>query len=263
MPTGLDALDRLLGGGLRPGKLYVIAARPSVGKSAFAWQLALTAAGQGVRVLTLSLEMRAEDLADRAVAHLGRAALDALVSGSSNDDEHWTRVVDAAELAATLPLWIDDQAGLTLHAINAKVRRHQQRHGLGLLVIDYLQLTEGTDRRANRNNQVEEISRGLKALSMDLNVPVIALSQLSRQATARDEPQLADLRDSGAIEQDGDVVMFLHPKAERADGSVLVAGILAKNRQGQRARVALDFDGSTQRWTGSTEDVSRTAGARQ
>lgn len=254
--TKLPSLDKALGGGLRPGAHYVLAARPSVGKTSFAGQIALTCAGQGRPTLILSQEMRAADLADRVAANLGRVDLGALTTGAFEPDD-WTRIAAAVEMGARLPVHIDDQPGLTLALINAKARRHQQRHGLGLLVVDYLQLCAGSDRRDNRNTQIEEISRGLKTLAKDLDVPVLSLAQLNRQSMQRDEPDLADLRDSGSIEQDADVVMLLHPKGTLPDGSMLIAGIVAKNRQGRRVRVALAFHGSTQRWTESTADVSR------
>lgn len=261
IPTKLPSLDHLLGGGLYVGELSVLAARPSVGKSSLAGQLALTCAAAGHEVLLLSQEMRAVSLARRAAANLGGLRLSDLRGGRIKAED-WSRVSDVAERVLRMPLHIDDQAGLTLAAINAKARRHQQQHGLKLLILDYLQLCSGTVPRETRNLQVEEISRGLKVLAKDLNIVVLALSQLNRQSTQRNEPDLADLRDSGAIEQDADAVIFLHPKSQLPDGSFLIAAIVAKQREGRRGRVALSFRGETQQWVESTADVSPERGAR-
>ena len=254
-PTELPTLDRALGGGMKAGRVIVLAARPSVGKTSLAGQIALTVAMQGQPVLILSQEMPAADLADRAAANLSGVGLGALTSGKFEADD-WPCIAEAAEAAGRLPLYIDDEPGLTLLAINAKARLMRQRHGLGLLVVDYLQLCAGSSARDNRNQQIEEISRGLKALSKELGITVLALAQLNRQSVQRGEPDLSDLRDSGAIEQDADTVIFLHPRGQQADGSMLVAAILAKNRQGRRGRLALAFHGATQRWAECQADVS-------
>lgn len=256
--TGLSLLNQALGGGLKGGKFIVLAARPGVGKTSLATQVAEACAGSGTPVLILSQEMPAADLADRAVANLGRVDLGALVSGRFGDED-WKRIADAADSAAELPLYVDDAPSLNLLQIKSKARLMKRRHGLGLLVVDYLQLCAGMSSRDNRNAQIEEISRGLKALAKELDITVLALAQLNRGSTQRDEPDLADLRDSGAIEQDADTVLFLHPKAELGEGAVLVAAILAKNRQGKRGRIALEFHGATQRWVESSADVSRGA----
>lgn len=258
MATGLKRLDKALAGGLRPGHLVVLGARPSVGKTSLVAAVALNLAQAGHPILILSQEMRAQDLAARAMANLASVNLGALISGQLDEGAgHWSRLSDAAAETARLPLWIDDQAGLTLAAINAKARRQRQRHGLAVLVLDYLQLTQGTDRRDNRNLQIEEVSRGLKTLAKELDICVIALAQLNRQSLTRSEPDLGDLRDSGAIEQDADAVLLLDPRGELGNGLTLVAGILAKNRQGRRGRFALELHGATQRWQDSEADVSR------
>ena len=123
-------------------------------------------------------------------------------------------------------------------------------------MVDYLQRCAGSNARDNRNQQIEEISRGLKSLAKELGITVLALAQLNRQSVRRQEPDLSDLRDSGAIEQDADIVIFLHPRGRRVDGSLRVAAILAKNRQGRRGRLALAFYGATQRWAECSDDVS-------
>lgn len=262
IPTGFASLDSALAGGLRPGNLFVLGARPSVGKTSLATAVALAVAQAGHAVLMLSLEMRAIDLARRIVAHLASVNLGSVISGRLDREAgDWGAVAQAGDAAARLPLWIDDQAGMTLAAINAKARRHQHTHGLDVLVLDYLQLTAGSDRRENRNLQIEEVSRGLKTLAKDLGCCVIALAQLNRQSLQRAEPDLGDLRDSGAIEQDADTVLLLDPREELGRGVTLVAGILAKNRQGKRGRFALELHGPTQRWRESERDVSRKGAA--
>ena len=259
IPTELPTLDRALGGGMKGGRVIVLAARPSVGKTSLAGQIALTAAKQGHPVLILSQEMPAADLADRAAANLAGVGLGTLTTGQFAGDD-WARISKAAEAAARLPLYIDDEPGLTLLEINAKARLMHQRRGLSLLVVDYLQLCAGSSARDNRNQQIEEVSRGLKALAKELDITVLALAQLKRQSVQRGEPDLSDLRDSGAIEQDADTVIFLHPRGSQGDGSLVVAAILAKNRQGRRGRLALAFRGTTQQWAECTADVSAPSG---
>lgn len=262
IPTSLPTLDRALAGGLQPGCLYVLAARPSVGKSSLAGQLALTAAARGRRVLFLSQEMPVGEVAMRAMANLARVNMQAL-QRARLEQEDWSRLTGGVDaLRGDGCLHVDDEAGLTIAAIVAKARRHQRTHGLDMLVLDYLQLCVGTNGRDNRNTQIEEISRGLKVLAKELRIVVIALSQLSRTSVQRTEPDLSDLRDSGAIEQDADAVLFLSPKRKLHDGALLIAGILAKNRNGPRGRIALAFHGAHQRWVESTEDVSNSGGDR-
>lgn len=251
--TGLPWLDRSLNGGLRPGKLYFIAARPSVGKTSLSVQILLSMASDGLPGLMLSQEMSAEEVADRSVSHLGRIDYAALQTGKMNDDD-WSRAADMLDGLRDLPVWIDDQGALTLSDIRAKVRSVQ---GVRVLLVDYLQLCSGSKRAGNRNSEIEEISRGLKALSMELGIAVIVLSQLNREVENRPgkRPQLSDLRDSGSIEQDADVVLFLWPLRDLESGSRLVGLAAEKNRQGRRGEVALDFRGDVQRWAESTEPV--------
>ncbi len=256
--TGLPSLDRALGGGLKGGKVIVLAARPGVGKTSLAIQVSLACAGAGATALILSQEMPAADIAERTVANLGKVDMGALVAGQFAGND-WSRIVDAADAAGKLALYVDDQPGLTLLQIKAKARVMKRRHNLVLLVVDYLQLCAGTSSRDNRNAQIEEISRGLKTLAKELDITVLALAQLNRASTQLDEPELDSLRDSGAIEQDADTVLFLHPKTELGKDDVLVAAILSKNRQGKRGRIALEFHGATQRWVESSADVSRGA----
>lgn len=253
-PTHFPSLDLLLNGGFRPGSLVILAARPSVGKSSFAQWLAHLLSKQGLKTLFLSLEMSCEELADRMVASAGRVDYSALQTGRMGQ-EHWARTVEVLDSPELKDFFVDDQAGLTLMDIRAKAK---QVPGLKVLVLDYLQLCSGSGgSESNRNSEIEQISRGLKTLAKELDITIIALSQLNRavENRASKRPMLSDLRDSGAIEQDADVVMFLWPVREIDSGDKLLGLGLDKNRQGRCGEVALHFDGSIQRWVQSTESL--------
>lgn len=258
VPTGLPNLDAALNGGLREGGLYILAARPSVGKSSLS-QAILTHAAMynDAPGLFLSLEMPSQDVMDRAVSNIGRVTYDDLLRGQLTDQQ-WSDTSEAIEKLRTLRLQIDDEQALTLAAIRAKAMAVKRRQGLRILVLDYLQLCASTGRHQNRNSEIEEISRGLKALAKELSISVIALSQLNREVEKRanPEPVMSDLRDSGAIEQDADVVMFLWRCREFSESQVM--GLtLAKNRQGKAGtRLALEFRGQYQRWDMSHADVT-------
>jgi replicative DNA helicase len=258
IPTGLDRLDNALAGGLKPGKVVVLAARPSVGKTSFAQQLGLTVAAGGHTVLMLSQEMPAGELVDRVMANLGGVDLGHLSTGGFEDAD-WTAISAAADDAGRPPFLVDDQPALTLLDIRAKARQVQQRDGLALLIVDYLQLCAGSAAFDKRHHQIEQISRGLKQLAKELDICVLALSQLSRQSARRadGEPELDDLKESGAIEEDADTVILLHAMGNQPDGSTLVLAKIPKNRSGRRGRLALQFTGKTQRWAASTANVSR------
>lgn len=257
MPTGFEAFDRALGGGLKGGRVVVLGARPSVGKTSLGQQIGIGVAQQGHGVLICSQEMPRGELVDRASANLAGVDLGAISEGSLSHDD-WSRLSAAIEQVRTYPLYIDDQPSLTLLDIRAKARYVRRRSGLKLVVIDYLQLCSGsTQRGSSRHHEIEGLSRGLKALAKELDACVLVLSQLSREvAKGAREPTLADLKESGAIEEDADVVVLLDPRDMLSDGTRLVAAILAKNRQGKRGRIALSFEGRTQRWRQSTADVS-------
>jgi replicative DNA helicase len=261
IPTHLPTLDRALAGGLKPGKVVVLAARPSIGKTSLAQQIALTVAKQGHGVLMLSQEMVEGELVDRAAANLGTLNLGAISEGKMSTED-WTRLTEAMEAAIGLPLFVDDQPALSLLDIRSKARLVQKQEKLSLIVVDYLQLCSSTSGKDSRHHQIEAISRGLKALSKELGVCILLLSQINRASTQRDEPTLADLKESGAIEEDADVVIFLQPKGVLPDGSQLLAAILAKNRQGKRGRVALSFRGATQQWVESTANVTNKSEAQ-
>lgn len=253
-PTHIPKLDVSLNGGFRPGSLVILAARPSVGKSSFAQWIAHVMVKAGLKTLFLSQEMACEELADRTVASAGRIDYSALQTGRM-DREHWARTVEVLEAPELRDFFVDDQAGLTLMDIRAKAK---QVPGLKVLILDYLQLCSGSGGKdANRNTEIEQISRGLKILAKELGIAIIALSQLNRmvEQRANKRPMLSDLRDSGAIEQDADVVMFLWPVRELSDGAKLLGLGLDKNRQGRCGEVALHFDGSMQRWGQSMENL--------
>lgn len=254
--TGLPGLDMALGGGMWPGKVIVLAARPGVGKTSLAQQILLHAAEAGHTGLLLSQEMERTELVDRAVANLGSIGYGRLLTGKMSNPE-WQRLGPAVDRLSALPFAIDDQAALTLHDIRTKAFAIK---GLRLLAIDYVQLCaapKGAPRNLTRNDVLTEISRGIKALAKDLGLTVLLLSQLNRDVEKRSspEPTLADLRESGAIEQDADVIAFLW-RVREYDSHRLIACSLPKNRQAPPgAKLGLDFEGHYQRWRDSAEKV--------
>lgn len=258
LATHFECLDRHLGGGLQKGRVVVLAARPSVGKTSFGVQIALNVAADSNRVLILSQEMPRGDLVDRITANLGRVRLDVLGLGiAPNDADTWSRVVDATERARQMKLEIDDQPALSLLAIRSKAVLVKSQRGLDVLLLDYLQLCSASDRKLSRHHQIEEISRGLKSLAKELDICIVVLSQINRDVAKSDrEATLADLKESGAIEEDADVVLLLHPCRELPDRSQLVACTIAKNRQGSKGKVALRFTGEYQRWQECDLDIT-------
>lgn len=258
MPTGSAALDAALNGGLRPGKVYVLAARPSVGKSSLAQSILLhCSVNEGRTGLMLSMEMEASECMDRAAANLAGVNYEHLQTGRITDIE-WGLLSEAIEKIRQSPLFIDDQAALSLDQIRGKAVA-LRRENLALIVIDYLQLCNyELTKGQSTNDALTRISKGIKRLAKDLKVPVILLSQLSREVEKRGtpEPLLSDLRDSGAIEQDADVVMMLWRHRVWSDRNVMGLA-LPKNRQGKAGRrFAFEFYGDTQRWFDSDADIS-------
>jgi len=208
--TGFSELDKKTGG-LQPSDLLILAARPSMGKTSFALNLAYNVAvNEGVGVGVFSLEMSREQLVMRMLGSSGNFNLHNLRRGRLQAED-WPRLTAACEKLSQAPIYIDDTSGIGVLEMKAKARRLKQQHGLGLIVIDYLQLMTGGGRAENRQQEISVISRNLKGMAKDLNVPVLALSQLSRTVESRGDhrPMLSDLRESGAIEQDADVVMFI------------------------------------------------------
>lgn len=247
VPTGYKDLDNLLGG-LQPSDLVIVAARPSIGKSSLALGIALNAALEGkVPVGIFSLEMSREQVVDRLIAAQSRVDSWKLRTGNLGDED-FPRLNYAMGILSEVPLYIDDSPMLNVMEIRTKARRLQAQYGLGLIVIDYLQLMEGRARSGdpNRVQEVSEISRALKGLARELDVPVLALSQLSRAVEQRRPqiPQLSDLRESGSIEQDADVVAFIYREdyydkdTERRN----IADILVKkHRNGPTGEISLYF----------------------
>ena len=209
--TGYTEFDKLTAG-LQPGDLIVIAGRPSMGKTALALNIAENAAiGAKIPTAIYSMEMPAQQLAFRMISSLGRVDQTHLRTGKF-PDEDWSRINTAVQLMSDAPLFIDDSAALSPTEIRARARRLQRESGLGLIVVDYLQLMAVPGSTENRATEISEISRSLKALAKELSVPVIALSQLNRSVEQRTDkrPVMSDLRESGAIEQDADMIVFIY-----------------------------------------------------
>lgn len=218
---GLVDMDKKLGG-FQNSDLLILAGRPSMGKTALATTMAFNAAKayaesggkEGAVTAFFSLEMSSDQLAGRILAMVSGISGDAIRKGNISQQE-FTSFVAASQIMPQIPLYIDDTPALSIGAVRTRARRLKRQHGLGLLVVDYLQLLRGSGSRQSAENrvlEVSEITRGLKAIAKELNIPVIALSQLSRQVEQREDkrPQLSDLRESGSIEQDADVVMFVY-----------------------------------------------------
>lgn len=285
--TGLADMDKRLGG-LQDSDLLILAARPGMGKTALAVNIAHNAATayvesggeEGARVGVISLEMAADQLASRLLCDLAEMPFDRLRRGDFTSEE-FRGLAEAAGKLAQLPLYIDDTPAQSITAVRTRARRMKRKHGLELLIVDYLQLLRGTGSKQseNRVNEVSEITRGLKAIAKELQIPVIALSQLSRNVESREDkrPQLSDLRESGSIEQDADVVMFIYRQdyytakeepvkrsdendskyAERyemwktalADCSNMAEVIISKQRHGPTGVIKLHFEGQFTRFT--------------
>ncbi len=248
VPSGFHELDTLLSG-FHPSDLVILAARPSVGKTSFALDLARNAAiRHQVPVGIFSLEMSSEQIIDRMLAAESFVNSWNLRTGQVSGEEDFSRIRDALESLSRAPIFIDDTPGNNILSMRAVARRLKRERGIGLIVVDYLQLMAPTTTRASDSmvQQVTEISRSLKGLARELEVPVIALSQLSRAVEQRGgKPRLSDLRDSGSIEQDADVVMFIHrdDKSNKESDRPGVAEILIeKHRNGPTGKVDLFFD---------------------
>jgi len=249
LSTGFLKLDELTGG-LHPGELIILAARPSMGKTALALNIAQHAATQAnlrKTVAVFSLEMSKESLLTRMVCAAARVDQQKFRAGYLNREER-RRLQIAANDLVEAPLYIDDTAGANLMDIHAQLRRLQAERGLDLVVIDYLQLMSGRGRFENRNQEVSALSRGLKLLAKELRVPLLVLSQLNRAPETRPGdhvPQLSDLRESGSIEQDADLVLFIFReesyKPNREDLRGLADLIIAKQRNGPIGKVKLAF----------------------
>ncbi|MFQ5606666.1 MAG: replicative DNA helicase [Candidatus Zixiibacteriota bacterium] len=251
LKVGYDSIDEMTGG-LHPGEFVVIAGRPSMGKSALALNIAENIAVENkLGVGLFSLEMSKESLALRMLCGRAHISQHLLRTGRMRDSD-WQRLAQAAGPLSGAPIFIDDSGTMTPLEMRAKARRLKSKHKIGLLVIDYMQMMHGTGRPENRQQEMSMISRGMKALAKELEIPVIACSQLSRQVEQRGSdrrPQLSDLRESGAIEQDADVVMFVYreeyytrhddPKFPAVEGKA--EAIVAKQRNGPTDTVHVAF----------------------
>lgn len=253
-PTGYTQLDALTSG-LQNSDLIILAARPSMGKTAFALNLARNVAiNENKLVAVFSLEMAKEQLSMRLLTSEARVNSDRLKTGMI-DEEDWHRVTEAASIISEAPIYIDDTPNITAMEIRAKARRLKLDKDLGLIVIDYLQLMKGPSMGDRRDLEIAEISRSLKALAKELNIPIIALSQLNRMLEQRSDkrPLMSDLRESGAIEQDADIIIFIYRdevynKEENNPNKGKAELIVAKNRNGATGKAHLTFIGQYTRF---------------
>ncbi len=251
--TNHQRLDDTLGG-FQKSDLIILAARPSIGKTAFAVDLALRVAEQNTTVGIFSLEMSLDQVVDRFIATKSGVSLWKLRTGKlSHDGENddFLRITNAISQLKELPVFIDDASSLNVLQMRAMARRLQAEHGLGMLIVDYLQLMAARKNYDSPVQQVTDISRGLKSLAKELNIPIVAVSQLSRAVESREghKPRLSDLRDSGSIEQDADVVMFIHRddkinfEKAKDDNKLNVAQlIIAKHRNGPTGEIEFRID---------------------
>lgn len=253
LSTGYQDLDNLTAG-LQPADLVIVAGRPSMGKTTFAMNMAEHAVlHTGKPVLVFSMEMPGESLAMRTISSLGRIDQHRLRTGKLHEED-WPRIHSTVSLLSDTPLYIDDTPALTPSELRARARRLARDVGqLGLIVIDYLQLMQGTGFRENRTAEISEISRSLKTLAKELNVPIIAASQLNRglEQRADKRPVMSDLRESGAIEQDADVILFIYRDEvyhEDSRDKGVAEIIIAKQRNGPIGKVKLTFLGQYTRF---------------
>ncbi len=248
VPTGFPDLDNLLSG-LHPSDLIILAARPSVGKSSLMLDIARHAAiVHDVPVGIFSLEMSSEQLVDRMLSAESRVNSWNIRTGAVHAEDDFAKIRDALEVLSKAPIYIDDKPAQNILSMRAVARRLKRERGIGLIIVDYLQLMAPTNTKASDSmvQQVTEISRSLKQLARELEVPVLALSQLSRAVEQRGgKPRLSDLRDSGSIEQDADVVMFIHrddKNSQDGERPNIVEILVEKHRNGPTGKVDLFFD---------------------
>ncbi len=249
VPTGFRDLDQYLSG-LQKSDLIILAARPSMGKTTLALDIARQAAlNHGTPTVIFSLEMSTQQLVDRMLAAQSRVNAWNLRTGNLTAESEFAKIRDSLDSLSKAPIFVDDLAGNSIVRMRSVCRRIRAEHGIGLIIVDYLQLMSTSKNYDSMVNQVTEISRSLKALAKEFDVPVIALSQLSRAVEARGgRPRLSDLRDSGSIEQDADIVMFIHREDKGKDESerTNIAEILIeKHRNGPVGKVDLYFDEKT------------------
>ncbi len=248
LSTGFAQLDEMTGG-LQPGELFILAARPSMGKTALALNLARNVAVDSrKKVAVFSLEMTTRSLVMRMLSSEAQVDFAAFRSGLISTDAH-SRLIESAARLSEAQIWIDDTGSASILEMRAKCRRLKSQHGLDLVIVDYLQLARGDRNTQSREQEISEISRGLKGLAKELDIPVMALSQLNRGPESRKEdkrPMLADLRESGAIEQDADIIGFIYRDVvynKETEFEDLAELILAKQRNGPTGTVKLEFVG--------------------
>ena len=247
LATGFDELNKRTGG-FHGGELLIIAGRPGMGKSTLAVNIAeYVSITMGKTVAIFNLEMPKEQIVNRILCSQALVDNGHIRTGTMDTDD-WEKICDVADLIAKAPIYIDDTPSITVSQIRAKCRRLKQMKGLDLVVIDYLQLMQGSGRSDNRQQEISEISRSLKVLAKELNIPVVALSQLKRESESQKgkRPILSDLRESGAIEQDADMVMFLFRNyyySKDPAEKELAECIIAKNRNGDTDTFQLGFKG--------------------
>ena len=259
-PTGFENIDWITGG-LEPGQLVILAARPSVGKTALALNIADNVASTGAPALFFTLEMTGQELAMRLMAARSGVPMADMRSGTASQDG-WRRLSSVCGDTADVPLFIDDRPGISVAYARAKARKIKRQHGLGLIVVDYLQLMKGPGE--NRTQEVGGISRGLKALAKELRVPVIALAQINRAVESRTDkrPQMSDLRESGDIEADADVIMMLH-RNDGAEWQDLISLVVRKNRNGALGDITLQYDAPRLRFSDHIGHMPRPAPAKR
>ena len=283
LKTGLNDFDKKIGG-LHKSDLIIIAGRPSMGKTAFATNIASNICNKKINnkqtnVLFFSLEMSSEQLATRILSEISQISSEGIRTGNLSKTD-FEKIIKASEKLKELSLFIDDSPALTISSIRTRSRRLKRKHGLDLIIIDYLQLISGESKNSNDNRvkEISDITRGLKAIAKELNIPVIALSQLSRKVEEREEkrPQLADLRESGSIEQDADLVVFLYreeyylARTEPPEGTEkhvmwtskmekvhnIAEAIVAKHRHGPISRVKLHFNSTNTKFSDLADTLS-------
>ena len=257
LATGFRDLDKLVGG-LHSANFIVIAARPSMGKSTLALNMASNVAMRGKTVAIFSLEMSKEEIVQRMLCSVGGVDSRQLRTGAL-DDRGWERVTNAANKMFRAPIFVDDSSIVNVTDIRAKCRRVERSHNLDLVVVDYLQLMQGNSRE-NRQQEIAEISRGLKNLAIELGVPIIGVSQLNRSSEQREEkrPRLSDLRESGALEQDADIVMFIYRDEyyrKDTDQKGVAEVHVAKHRSGETGTIKMTFQANYTRFTDIGRDL--------
>lgn len=267
--TGFYELDELTGG-WQKSNLIILAARPGTGKTAMALNLAINAASnirQQTPVAFFSMEMRCEELAYRLLSLTSGVGLGKILDGNLNDKEMDKIIREGVDFLMGCPIFFDDEAGLNMFNFRSKCRRLVVQENVGMIIVDYLQLMRGHDRAMNREQEISKISREMKTLAKELNVPIIALSQLNRNSESRGggRPMLSDLRESGAIEQDADLVMFLSKPdyhntqdgdlRENNRDTILVDLTIAKHRNGQTGEIRLHFQGAYQKFTSNNPNI--------